>query len=254
MENLTFNITGQTINAQFNPDKKEALWLPLLQYWKQLYQQKGSRIIIFLAAPPGAGKSTLAAYLHYLSTDIKNYPVFQVLPMDGFHHTNVYLSGHTTMRNGQTIALNSIKGAPETFDVDDLLAHTKSLKSDHPLPWPIYDRTIHDPINDAIPINSQIILIEGNYLLLDQFPWSTLFTFADDTLFITADCDQLKTRLINRKAKSTHYRKAVEFYEFSDAYNVTTVLNHSKKARLTLKLQSDNDYTVVEPKDDVVES
>ena len=111
--------------------------------------------------------------------------------------------------------------------------------------WPIYDRNLHDPIDDAITIDGAILLIEGNYLLLNQSPWCDLFPYADDTLFIQADPDQLKSRLIKRKAKGIHYRQAVSFYLNSDRLNVMTVLEHSKAARITLYLKADNDYTMV---------
>ena len=245
IQTITFTITGQPVAAQFNETKNKTIWYPLLDHWKQLFTAKQHRIIIYLAAPPGAGKSTLAAYLEYLSKTIPDYPKFQVLPMDGFHHTNAYLNAHTTIKDGQTIALKSIKGAPETFDVTNLSTHIRSLSDDHPLKWPIYDRTLHDPIDDAILIDGQILLIEGNYLLLDTSAWSDLYPYTDDTLFIQADPEQLKSRLINRKAKSMHYRQAVRFYQDSDRINVMTVLQHSRAARITLRLEADNDYTMV---------
>lgn len=248
------NVTGQTISATFNPARDQTIWIPLLNYWKQRYAIQNKPIVIYLAAPAGSGKSTLAAYIKHLSTTINYYPLLQVLPMDGFHHTNAYLSTHTTMRDGKTISLKSIKGAPESFDVTNLIQHIQSLKTNNPLPWPFYDRSIHEPVDNAIAIQGQILLIEGNYLLLNQSPWNQLKAYSDDTIFIQANPNQLKTRLIQRKAKGCHYRDAVSFYEFSDARNVATVLNHSLKARLTLKLLSDNDYMVVEPNDDVVES
>ena len=245
MQTITFTITGQPVSVQFNRIKNETIWYPLLNHWKQLSIEKQRRIIIYLAAPPGAGKSTLAAYLEYLSKTIPDYPKLQVLPMDGFHHTNTYLTSHTTIKNGQTILLKSIKGAPETFDVANLSTHIRSLSYDHPLKWPIYDRNLHDPIDDAITIDGAILLIEGNYLLLNQSPWCDLFPYADDTLFIQADPDQLKSRLIKRKAKGIHYRQAVSFYLNSDRLNVMTVLEHSQTARITLYLEADNDYTMV---------
>ena len=50
-----------------------------------------ARTIVFLAAPPGAGKSTLAAVLERLAQSQPGMPRVQAVGMDGFHHTNAYL-------------------------------------------------------------------------------------------------------------------------------------------------------------------
>lgn len=253
-ETLTLTVTGQTITAHFDTDLKDHLWIPLLTYWSNQSKTMDRPYIIYLAAPAGAGKSTLAAYLSYIATTMVLPVDLQVLPMDGFHHTNAYLSTHTITRDGQTIVLSTIKGCPESFDITSLTNHIASLYTTSPLPWPIYDRNLHEPIENAIDIHSKIILIEGNYLLLDHPQWSTLSSYADQTIFITTDPKLLQTRLVNRKALSMHYRKALAFYNASDAYNVTTVLDHSKKSDILLQLQADDDYRLVKPSFDVIES
>ena len=62
----------------------------------------GSRIILGLVGPPGAGKSTVGLALRDAFRDIS-----QIVPMDGFHLANVELS-----RLGRA----GRKGAPDTFD------------------------------------------------------------------------------------------------------------------------------------------
>lgn len=251
---MTLNVTGQTITAHFDLELTKRLWIPLLKHWANQQWSMHRPYIVFLAAPPGAGKSTLAAYLSHLALTLAPPIDLQVLPMDGFHHTNEYLSSHTTLRDGQPILLSLIKGCPESFDITGLTNHIASLHTDKPLSWPIYDRKHHQPLDDAITIHSKILLIEGNYLLLDLPQWSFLSSYADQTIFITTDPSLLQTRLVNRKALSMHYRKALAFYKASDAYNVTTVLNHSQNADILLQLQADDDYHVVKPSDDVIES
>ena len=61
-----------------------------------------------------------------------------------------------------------IKGAPITFDLDKLLRKLKELKEDPVCKWPLYDRLLHNPIEDKITVDGDIILLEGNYLLLDN--------------------------------------------------------------------------------------
>ena len=43
-----------------------------------------------------------------------------------------------------------------------------------------------------------MIVIEGNYLLLDQAPWSGLAPCFDRTLFLSVDRAELRRRLIDR--------------------------------------------------------
>ena len=66
----------------------------------------------------------------------------------------------------------------------------------------VYDRNIHDVVEDAIKLEKEIILLEGNWLLLDEEPW-TVFRkkWADDTIFILAEEKMLKERLIQAKRK-----------------------------------------------------
>lgn len=73
---------------------------------------------MFFSAPPGTGKSTLTAFWEFLSSD-GGMPPIQTLPMDGFHHYNVWLEAHN---------LRAYKGAPETFDVDRLAQHLRQIK------------------------------------------------------------------------------------------------------------------------------
>ncbi len=42
-----------------------------------------------------------------------------------------------------------------------------------------YDRLLHNPVEDAINIDGDIIILEGNYLLLDEEGWRDVADFAD---------------------------------------------------------------------------
>ena len=75
-----------------------------------------------------------------------------------------------------------IKGAPITFDLDKLLRKLKELKEDPVCKWPLYDRLLHNPIEDKITVDGDIILLEGNYLLLDTEGRNDLSSFADYTI------------------------------------------------------------------------
>ena len=82
-----------------------------------------------LAAPPGAGKSTLLDFLEYLSKNTDGVKEIQTIGMDGFHHYQDYLLSHETVRDGKTIKMVEIKGAPITFDLDALSKRVQLVAS-----------------------------------------------------------------------------------------------------------------------------
>ena len=190
-----------------------------------------------LAAPPGAGKSTLVSFLEAISKDIIPEYKVQAIGMDGFHRRQEYLTSHTTIVDGKEIKMVEVKGCPITFDLDKLKAAiTKAIKE--PIyKWPVYDRHLHNPIEDAITIDSDILLLEGNYLLLDEPGWNELSDLADYTISIKADANMLRERLVDRREKSGNSReKAEQFVDFSDMRNVNLCLEKTKPADLNLYL------------------
>ena len=111
--------------------------------------------------------------------------------------------------------------------------------------WPEYSRLLHNPVEDALIVKGNIVLLEGNYLLLDREGWRELADFADYTIRITADAAMLKERLVERKIKSgTKDKAARRFVEFSDMANVRECLEHTKEADLCLALGQDGGYRV----------
>lgn len=92
-------------------------------------------------------------------------------------------------------------------------------------------------MEDAVTVNGDIVLLEGNYLLLREEGWDLLSSFADFTVFLEADRDLLRKRLIDRRIKTgVPQEKAEAFVDFSDMRNAETVLAHSKQADLTIRL------------------
>ena len=76
-----------------------------------------------------------------------------------------------------------------------------------------------------LKVTKDIILIEGNWLLLKQEPWKSMQQYADYKILILAEEEMLKERLISRKEKGGLTREeAVEWYQNSDSKNVTRVL------------------------------
>ena len=67
------NINGIDIRAEFCDDTVRDLFVPLLKELSRMHSEKKSRILVMLAAPPGAGKSTLVSFLEYLAKGIIQY-------------------------------------------------------------------------------------------------------------------------------------------------------------------------------------
>jgi pantothenate kinase len=151
-----------------------------------------ARIIVALAGPPGSGKSTLAESLvESLNADAPGSAT--VLPMDGFHYDDLYLT---------PAGLRPRKGAPNTFDVGGLrhvLLRLKSGDEDH-VAIPVFDRQLEIARAGARLISkaTRIIVVEGNYLLLRREPWADLAPLFDVTVLVETPEDVLRERLTAR--------------------------------------------------------
>ena len=149
-----------------------------------------SRFIVAIAGPPGAGKSTLADAL--CDALLARGETAAVLPMDGFHMDNGILEGRGLLPR---------KGAPETFDVRGFLDIVSAVRrGGQEVLVPVFDRSREIAIASARAIapETRFILAEGNYLLLDEAPWTTLSKSFDVTIFVGPSVDVLEERLRKR--------------------------------------------------------
>ena len=234
------NINGIEVCAYYSEQTIRSLLIPLLEHLSAMYDRKQSRILALLAAPPGAGKSTLVSFLEVLAKEILPGRTLQAVGMDGFHRRQEYLLTHTVEVNGEEIPMVRIKGAPVTFDLDGLRNKIEEVTKGKACKWPRYDRLLHNPIEEAITIDADIVLLEGNYLLLDLDGWRELSGYADYTVSLSADEELLRERLIARRvASGVEREKAENFVDFSDMANVRLCLEKTKNADLAFELSHD---------------
>lgn len=239
-----FLVNSFEINAEYYQKDIKNIFIPLLRQLTNMKKNKNRRIIVYLAAPPGSGKSTLASFLEFLSRDNKDTLRIQAIGLDGFHYHQDYIKKHKITVDGKVVPMLEVKGCPETFDLDKLKAKIKTLKNKN-IKWPVYNRTIHDVVEDQIFVAENIVLIEGNWLLLDEHGWKELKQYCDYSIFIKADEFMLKERLINRKRKGGLSEKdASRFYEKSDSKNIKRVLNNRLNADLELILLNNGEYRI----------
>ena len=149
----------------------------------------GGRKILGIVGPPGSGKSTLAAALLKLLGDAA-----VAVPMDGYHLANVELA-----RLGRA----SRKGAEDTFDSAGYVALLRRLRtqaSDEIVYAPEFRREIEEPIANAIPVfaQTQLVITEGNYLLLDHGHWSAVKGLLDEVWYVEVDPVLRRERLVKR--------------------------------------------------------
>ena len=147
------------------------------------------RTIVAIAGPPGSGKSTIAARIvdELNSTERGSAAV---LGMDGFHYDDLVLNER---------GWRARKGAPETFDVaglEHLLARLRN-NSEQEIAVPVFDRALEISRAGAliIPRSTRFVIVEGNYLLLRQVPWTNLLRYYDMTVFLQVEERVLRERL-----------------------------------------------------------
>ena len=239
-------INGLPVNAHFSDENVQEIFLPLLKELEEMQKKKGARLLVILAAPGGAGKSTLVDFLEGLAKEAIPETSFRAIGMDGFHYPQAYLDSHTITVDGETHPMAKIKGSPPTFDLELLKTSMKRLLTEEEVGWPIYSRTLHDPVPDALMVSEKIVLLEGNYLMLNIPGWEDISKMADYTIFLRADAAVLRERLIRRKAAGgTPREEAERFVDYSDVKNIAMCLNQSKKADLTLESAAPGEFRIV---------
>jgi pantothenate kinase len=188
----------------------------------------GARLLVGVAGPPGAGKSTLADRLHEILGERGHRSA--VLPMDGFHLDNSILDERGDL---------SRKGAPHTFDVRGLADLLRAVKAGGEVFVPVFDRARELAIAAArcIAPQDRIVIAEGNYLLLDQGRWAGLADLFDLTVMVAPPIEELERRLI---ARWVHYgltpAQIDVKLQHNDLPNGRLVLERSRAADFTFDL------------------
>ncbi|GAA1477067.1 nucleoside/nucleotide kinase family protein [Nocardioides aestuarii] len=239
MDTTSVVVNGLEVEAVVDHELIDGVLLPTLERLAARVKP-GRRDYVFLVAPPGAGKSTLAALLEHRARHLD----LDVVGIDGFHHPATHLETHHLLRGGEQVPLSSVKGAPETFDVDGLIRMLEAGREGQPLPWPGYDRVLHDVVPASQPVTAGLVVVEGTWLLLDEPGWSGLSAYSSFTVFLEAEPALLRDRLIERKVRGGLSREAaVDFYERSDRLNVERVLARSDRSTVDLPLHLNTDGT-----------
>ena len=188
---------------------------------------RGGRRILGIAAPPGAGKSTLAeALARYFDARV------QIVPMDGFHLANSEL---------QRLGRHTRKGAADTFDGDgfvDLMRRIKSQPATEQIYAPEFRRELEEAIAGAIAVDAAtpLVITEGNYLLLDEMPWRSLRAVLDEVWYLDVDERLRHQRLLMRHMRfGRSQQEALDWIAQTDEPNALRIAAQRHRADLCLR-------------------
>ncbi|EJT80663.1 phosphoribulokinase/uridine kinase [Gaeumannomyces tritici R3-111a-1] len=185
-----------------------------------------ARLLIGIAGIPGSGKTSIsqvvthalnaraaaAAAAALAAASPGSHPAAEVaafVPMDGFHLTRAQLSAMP-----DPAAAHARRGAEFTFDGAGFLALVEALRAPLlPQPphsaaaaaaadvlAPSFDHAVKDPAPDSIAVRPghRVVVLEGNYLLLDREPWRSAAALLDERWFVEVDPGVARRRLAAR--------------------------------------------------------
>ena len=210
MDKVYFDLAQRAIKLLHTPDSKG---------------REPKRVLIAIAGPPGSGKTTTAQQVAKLintqhpapasaSSNSKTAaPTALPVSMDGFH-----------LRRSELASMDDPdeafrrRGAPWTFDAEGMVAFishchqttttsTTSSSAVTDLTAPTFDHAVKDPVPDGlrIPATTRVLLLEGNYLLVDEPPWEAIAELVDERWYINVDVAAARERTAAR-----HVRTGVE--------------------------------------------
>ncbi len=149
---------------------------------------RGGRRMLGITGPPGAGKSTLAAEVAAALDGSA-----QLVPMDGFHLAH---------RRLEALGRLGTKGAIDTFDAGGFVHLLRRLAAadEAVVHAPEFRRDLEEPIAGAIAVPREVplVIVEGNYLLVDTGDWAQVRTLLDEVWYVDPGEDRRVSWLVGR--------------------------------------------------------
>lgn len=148
----------------------------------------GGRRLIGITGPPGAGKSFTAAVI---AARLGSRAA--VVAMDGFHLANEVLV---------ELGLRDRKGIAATLDAEGFAALLDQLRHAGPATVyaPRFDRDREETVAGAVEVGPdvEVVMVEGNYLLVDDDRWYPVAAALDATYYLDVPAPVRAVRLLAR--------------------------------------------------------
>jgi pantothenate kinase len=202
---------------------------PTLAAVEPLLAGQDGRVMVGITGPPAAGKSTLSAAVAH-AVPHRYGVAAAAVPMDGFHLANSELA---------RLGLTDRKGAPETFDGYGFVHLLGRLRERQETVYaPAYSRVLHESIGGAIavPPEVRVIVVEGNYLLLEHEPWARVRDLLDLVVYLEAPDPVRHDSLVRRQlARGLDEPAAHAWVDGSDERNAQLIATTLDRADLVLR-------------------
>lgn len=93
------------------------------------------------------------------------------------------------------------RGAHWTFDADAFVKCVHTIRETGAAHVPSFDHGIGDPVSGDIQVTPDhgVVIVEGNYLYLDEEPWLQLRDILDDKWFVDCPIDLAMQRVFERQ-------------------------------------------------------
>ncbi|MBX2840015.1 MAG: hypothetical protein KTR35_24375 [Gammaproteobacteria bacterium] len=184
-------------------------------------------LLVGISGPPASGKSTISGLLRTEVNKLLGSESVAVVPMDGFHLDNQVLEAQQLL---------AVKGSPRTFDTAGFQSLLKRVAAaETPIYYPVFDRDRDLSINagGAVEAHHSIVLVEGNYLLLNEPIWRDIATLFELTISIDVPMEQIRQRLRQRWVSQGLGEETVNRkLENNDLPNAKLVLEQSLPAMI----------------------